>query len=327
MSDSQGHGDHDILSDILKMTSITLIFMGKIIMYYASTIPIFAIASTFQEYKIWKTTPEPLTAYGILKVFLYNIIWMVGCLIGALSLVPIWLQRGLGTTVQLEANAVIEKLVALLCQNALIGDVKIVNENNMPTVKLLNPDAPAPVFIANHCSQLDISSVYNVVRRFKWIAKESVRYIPGPGNLMSLGGHVFIQRTGKNSNSISNLYQQSNDAVQSGIPMMLFPQGTRRMTTKLPFKDGAFKIAIENESDLVPISINIPLNIWNNHYPLNLLWGAKQREEDKIIMTIHEPIKVKKDTDRKELKERCEKIIYSVLPPLYHGKGDNQKEK
>lgn len=37
-----------------------------------------------------------------------------------------------------------------------------------------------------------------------------------------------------------------------------------------------------------------------------------------VIVTIHDPIHVKKDADKAELKEKCQQVIYSVLPPIYH---------
>ena len=51
--------------------------------------------------------------------------------------------------------------------------------------------------------------------------------------------------------------------------MMFFPQGTRKMVDKLPFKDGVFRVVIENESLIVPISICVPRNARNSWYPLN----------------------------------------------------------
>merc|ERR1719384_454118 len=145
--------------------------------------------------------------------------------------------------------------------------------------------------------------------------------------------HIFIQRKGgkgkqgqDKKSSVLNLYEQANAAIQAGIPMMIFPQGTRRMSQKLPFKDGAFNIAMNNESVIVPISINIPPGIWNTWYPLNLLWSGSNECSNKIIMTIHEEIPTKKNMDKEELKKRTQDIIYSCLPPLYHGTTDNINE-
>lgn len=334
MNDDSGP-DQEMLQDILRLTVKAIFLIGRCIYYYALTIPIFAIASTRQEYKIWKATPYPLTLFGTAKVFLYNLLWMVLCLISSIALFPLWAQRGFGNSVQVETNAVFEKLIAYAVHTALVGTVEVVNAERIPPIQLMNGNSPAPVFVANHCSQLDISCIYYAVRRFKWIAKQSVKMIPGPGNLMALGGHVFIQRSGKNRGSVSNLYQQSNQAIQEGIPMVLFPQGTRRMSTKLPFKDGAFRIALENEAMIVPITIHVPPNAWNSYYPLTCLWGGrrkrrvgddKENETNTIVMTVHEPISVKKGMELNQLKEQCQKIIYSELPPLYHGSMTSTQE-
>jgi lysophosphatidate acyltransferase len=319
--------DYEMLNSLVGATLFVLHLLARAIFCYACTIPVFSIASTRQEYKVWRKTPTPLTIWGIFKVFVFNIVWMSLCLVGFLALVPLWIMRGCGDSVQVEANGVIEKLVAFGVMEILVGTVEVVNEDKIPPVSYFNGNSPAPVFIANHCSQLDISTVYYAVRRFKWIAKKSVRFIPGPGNLMALGGHVFIQRSGKNSKSVSDLFQLSNEAIQSGVPMFLFPQGTRCVNKKLPFKNGAFRIATANESIIVPMTFNVPSNAWNSLYPINLLWGQKRGEMNKIILTVHDAIPVKKDADIASLNKRCQEIIYSALPPSYHGEDSNRKLK
>jgi 1-acyl-sn-glycerol-3-phosphate acyltransferase len=42
--------------------------------------------------------------------------------------------------------------------------------------------------------------------------------------------------------------------------MFFFPQGTRHMgcPAQLPFRDGAFIIAIDNQPQLIPIRVEIP---------------------------------------------------------------------
>ena len=83
------------------------------------------------------------------------------------------------------------------------------------------------------------------------------------------------------------------------------------MGVRLPFKDGAYRVAMENESQLIPISIHIPLGCWNSWYPLNLLWGGSA---DNVVLTIHKPVQAKKDSDKEELKKQTYDAIFSVLP-------------
>ena len=96
------------------------------------------------------------------------------------------------------------------------------------------------------------------------------------------------------------------------------------MAVRLPFKDGAFKVALENGSTLVPISIEIPHHVWNNWYPLCLLWGGSY---EKVILTIHKPLEVNKDMDREELKKKTYDAIFSVIPLVGEEIKDDKKEK
>jgi 1-acyl-sn-glycerol-3-phosphate acyltransferase len=143
---------------------------------------------------------------------------------------------------------------------------------------------------------------------------------------MWLGGHVLINRKkGKNKSSVSALFAKSNDAIQSGIPMFFFPQGTRRIDTRLDFKDGAFIVAQSNRSDIIPLSLDIPRNVWNDWYPL-----SSWRMRPVVTLTIHKPIKVTGDEDREVLKKQCMDRIYSVLPSTPRAAtadGESSKDK
>ena len=54
------------------------------------------------------------------------------------------------------------------------------------------------------------------------------------------------------------------------VPGTIIPAGTV----------GAFKIALDNEAPLVPLSIEVPRNVWNSLYPLNLLWGGSAHDNE-----------------------------------------------
>jgi 1-acyl-sn-glycerol-3-phosphate acyltransferase len=101
-------------------------------------------------------------------------------------------------------------------------------------------------------------------------------------------------------------------------------EGTRRMAVRLPFKDGAYKVALESESLLVPISIEIPHNVWNNWYPLCLFWCGSY---DKVVLTVHPPVEVKKDMDREEIKKKTYDAIFSVIPLIGEEIKESKKER
>lgn len=206
---------------------------------------------------------------------------------------------------------------------------------------------PAPVFAANHSTTIDAPAIYFSLNArhprltdgsyfhirnhlsFKWTAKSSIRLLPGVGFVMWLSDHISIQRrkpsknnstststatkkSGTNTTTSTNpLYEvASNVLCQQGIPIFLFPQGTRRLAERLPFKDGAFRIASANSAPIIPISIHTPPNAWNTLYPF------VPSQQSILTITIHPPIPTKPTDDIQKLKQICSDTIYSVLPTV-----------
>lgn len=246
----------------------------------------------------------------MLKVFLLNVTWMMLCFIGTL-LTPIYCLATGSTSTRKWSHVHIERKVGQMCCRLFIAPVEVRGAENLNEESLYQ--SPAPIFVANHDSQIDLAAVYALNQEWRWIAKSSVMFLPGVGQVMWLSGHVFIDRVKKatqkaktSSTGARNLYIQSNASVQGGVPMFFFPQGTRRLGERLPFKDGAFKIALENNSKMIPISLEIPLTAWNSAYPFS-------SQVPPIVLTVHPPI----DSKGKEievLKKECFDTIYSVLP-------------
>jgi len=271
-----------------------------------------AFTAVFQERKIWlnPNLPSLKPFPGMIKVYLLNVFWMSCCLVGAILTILeaiITFQWSLQNTRNF-AHIQVERRCAQWTTKLFVGPVLVQGTENLPPDE---PGKPAPVYIANHDSQIDLAAVYHLNRQWRWISKSQVMFLPGVGQVMYLSDHVFIDRVKKkhkskdSSTGARNLYIKSNESVQSGVPMFFFPQGTRRMGERLPFKDGAFKVAKENDSVLVPVSIKIPLTAWNSMYPFT--------KADPVILTVHKPIETKgKDVEQLK-KESCE-VIYSVLP-------------
>jgi lysophosphatidate acyltransferase len=272
-----------------------------------------AFTAVLQERKIWINPKLPsLKPFpGMVKVYLLNVFWMSSCLIGTFVTILeaiITLDWKFQKTRQI-AHYQVERRVAQWMTTLLVGPVEVRGQENLPP---MNPGAPAPVYIANHDSQIDLAAVYYLNRQWRWISKSQVMFLPGVGQLMYLSDHVFIDRVKKTNKSkdsatgARNLYIKSNESVQSGVPMFFFPQGTRRLGERLPFKDGAFNVAKENDSVLIPVSIEIPLTAWNSFYPLT-------KAPKPVVLTIHKSIATKGMT-LEELKTESFNVIYSVLP-------------
>lgn len=294
----------ETLNDVARVAAIWLL---RLMLLYCSTCFVAPIVSVYQEYKLWAPKSVPsLSVWAMLKVYIFNVIWMMGCLVGAVIFLPKFM---LGYSVEKETHEWVEGWTAILLVRLFIGDVVVRGAENLPAKE---PGTPAPIYIANHASQIDLGVVYELKRCFKWIAKSSIIYVPGVGQTMYMSRHIFINRKGKGKkSSVSTLYEKSNAAVQSGTPMFVFPQGTRTMAKRLPFKDGAFNIALTNKSSLVPVSIDIPLGVWNYAYPLPF-----GKRPPPVVLTVHKVIPVKGDEDKDELKKRCYEQIFSVLPDV-----------
>jgi lysophosphatidate acyltransferase len=244
---------------------------------------------------------------GMFKVYLLNVFWMSCCLVGAILTLIEAALKGKKTCREF-AHTIVERNCAQAMTKLFIGPVEVRGVENLPPDE---PGCPAPVYIGNHDSQIDLAAVYHLNRSWRWIAKSQVMYLPGVGQTMYLSDHVFIDRVKKSNQSkdsatgARHLYTKSNESIREGVPMFFFPQGTRRLGERLPFKDGAFKVAKENDSVLIPVSIEIPLTVWNSFYPFV--------KSNPVVLTIHKPIETK-GKDIEVLKKESFDVIYSVLP-------------
>jgi 1-acyl-sn-glycerol-3-phosphate acyltransferase len=290
-------------------------FFQALFAIWAVWLVLACIGATMQERKIWKNNKLPsVNLFGLAKIFILNVAWMGGTQLGVfLILLTCVLTLNFKDTRNLSHNIVERYVGQMVITFFVCQGVEIRGAEHLITEK----EGPAPVLIANHDSQIDIAAVYFLKQQWRWIAKASVFFLPGVGQLMYLGGHVLIDRVKKNNESFTgarNLYTKSNASLQEGVPMFFFPQGTRRLGERLPFKDGAFKIATSNKSKIIPISIDIPLTAWNSLYPLS-------RNATKVILTVHPPIEsAPYQGNLNELKSKCFETIYSVLPD--HSKQD-----
>jgi 1-acyl-sn-glycerol-3-phosphate acyltransferase len=110
----------------------------------------------------------------------------------------------------------------------------------------------AAVLVSNHESLGDVLVLFGLYRPFKWVSKASVFKVPFLGWNMSLNGYVPLVRGDKES--IAKMMDHCRRWLDRGMPVLLFPEGTRSEDGQLkPFKDGAFRLAIEKGCPVIPI--------------------------------------------------------------------------
>jgi hypothetical protein len=133
-----------------------------------------AAMAVFQEWKIWKPQSLPsLSLWGCSKVFAFNIVWFTLCLLGSIAIVIKYVVTFGRSSIDRDAHFLVEHTVAKLCTRLFVGRTEIVGREHLPN----EHETPAPVYIANHASQIDVAVVYFINRRFKWVAKQSVFYL------------------------------------------------------------------------------------------------------------------------------------------------------
>lgn len=117
------------------------------------------------------------------------------------------------------------------------------------------PGRGAYVVVANHQSFLDIFLISNIPHEMKWVAKKDLFKIPWVGWAFFLVGDIPIDR-GDPASAVK-VMAKANRYLERGMSVMMFPEGTRGRDGKLlPFKTGAFKLAIDAGVPVLPIAVS-----------------------------------------------------------------------
>jgi 1-acyl-sn-glycerol-3-phosphate acyltransferase len=116
------------------------------------------------------------------------------------------------------------------------------------------PASGAYVCTSNHQSFLDIFAMSRQRREMKWIAKEEVFKIPFFGLYFRLSGDIPVNRGDRESGGAA--LQKARWYLDHGMPVMIFPEGTRSRDGKMgAFKPGAFRLAIEAQVPILPVAV------------------------------------------------------------------------
>jgi len=145
-------------------------------------------------------------------------------------------------------------------------------------VKLINrvpkhlTDSPK-IIIANHQSNYDVITISGgVTPGVVSVGKKSLKWIPLFGQLYWLSGNIFIDRSNK-SRAKQTMNDLSNRMKKNKLSIWMFPEGTRsKGRGLLPFKMGAFHIALQAKVPLLPIVMSgmdsFSINRWDNGYAI-----------------------------------------------------------
>jgi len=117
------------------------------------------------------------------------------------------------------------------------------------------PKGRSYVAVSNHQSFLDIFVLSRLPREMKWMAKQELFRVPWFGWMFSLSGDISVRRGDRESGGEALV--RARRYLDTGMPVMIFPEGTRSRDGKmLPFKPGAFRLAIEAQVPILPIAVS-----------------------------------------------------------------------
>jgi len=111
------------------------------------------------------------------------------------------------------------------------------------------------VVVCNHQSQYDILLIYGWLDLdLKWVMKQELRKIPGVGYGCEKAGHIFIDRS--NPRRARAVVSEALARLGDGVGILFFAEGTRSLDGKLlPFKKGAFRLALEQQLPVLPVTV------------------------------------------------------------------------
>lgn len=111
------------------------------------------------------------------------------------------------------------------------------------------------VVVSNHESFADILLISHLPWEMKWLSKAELFRVPMLGWMMQLAGDIPVKR-GFGPSAVEAM-ARCREALARRVSVMIFPEGTRSATAEmLPFKDGAFRLAIDAGVPILPLALH-----------------------------------------------------------------------
>lgn len=167
----------------------------------------------------------------------------------------------------------------------------------------------AYVITPNHTSKLDIVTLtVKLLLNFNFMAKIELARVPVFGIFFRT---IDIAVDRKSARHSAQAYQRSvNQLMHEKRSIVIFPEGTIPNTSPQmgKFKDGAFKLAIETQSPILPVTIMRNWVVLPDK-------GKFRFRPGRVMQYVHSPISTKglTDDDIPALKEKVRELIQNKL--------------
>jgi len=127
-----------------------------------------------------------------------------------------------------------------------------------------DPKRPC-IYVCNHASVLDVFlGIWMSRTGTCGVAKKEIIYYPFLGQFFWLAGHLTIDR-GNNAKAVQSLKKLVDFVMKNRLSIYIWPEGTRSKDGRLlPFKKGAFHLALATKLPVVPIVLRGTHRAWPN---------------------------------------------------------------
>lgn len=167
----------------------------------------------------------------------------------------------------------------------------------------------AYVVVSNHESTADPFLLSHLPWDMRWVAKQEIFNLFFLGRLMRYGGDIPLRRGDRDS--VSRMMDACRATLDHGCSVMVFPEGTRSPTGELlPFKDGAFQMAIDAGVPILPLA----LAGTRNCRPKGSLWFGEARAHARVLAPIATAGMTRDDVAA--LRDRARDEITAALPAV-----------
>jgi 1-acyl-sn-glycerol-3-phosphate acyltransferase len=123
---------------------------------------------------------------------------------------------------------------------------------------LAEPPRGGFLYFSNHQSILDILALFVALREtpFVFAAKRELFKVPFIGWHLRLAGYVEVDRDNR-QRAQASYAKAAKQIRERGTVVTVYPEGTRSIDgTILPFKKGAFMLALEAQVPIVPVAVD-----------------------------------------------------------------------
>ena len=250
---------------------------------------------------------------NIMRTIFYHVALIGMLLYGAVFRIPVLLMK---------KGKEAKKFARKVCRNWSIGliwaakakvEIIYANDSEEDIKNIVKNDEPV-ILISNHQSNLDIPTLAGYLPiNFGFIAKKEMKHWPIVSIWMKGLNCIFLDR--KNARQGMKDMKNAIQMVKNGNSYVIFPEGTRSENGEVgEFKKGSFKLAIDSEVRIVPITII-------GTYDIQSKQSLKIYSGKKVKVIVDKPI------DYKNLERNNQKKIHIIVNEIVKSNFDKYNDK